>query len=249
MASATGKSFRPQLWPTIGLIVGCTICSAAGFWQLGRAEEKQALFTAFERSDDGETRRNPVADSEAEQYLYRRLTLTGRYEPERQILLDNMVHDGRSGYQVLTPFRIGATAVLINRGWLAADPDRNVLPDIAVRDNIRDVTGRLNRLPRAGYVIEPAAPQPDAAWPRRLSFPSVAEIIGHLGFPAHDYQLLLDLSEADGFTREWRPVLMSPEKHLGYAIQWFMMAGTLIIIYITLTIKALRRKTPNGQSE
>ncbi len=246
MASATGKSFRPQLWPTIGLIVGCTICCTAGFWQLGRAEEKQALFAAFERGDDGEARHDPVADNEVEKYLYRRLTLTGHYETERQILLDNMVHNGRSGYQVLTPLRIGATVVLVNRGWLPADPDRNVLPDIAVRDNIRDVTGRLNRLPRAGYVLEPTAPHPETAWPRRLLFPSVAEITGHLGFPAHDYQLLLDSAESDGFTREWRPALMSPEKHLGYAIQWFMMAGTIIIIYITLTIKALRRKTPNG---
>jgi surfeit locus 1 family protein len=246
VASATGKSFRPQLWPTIGLVVGCTICCTAGFWQLGRAEEKQALFTAFERSDDGKTRRDPVADSEVEKFLYRRLMLTGRYEPERQILLDNMVHNGRSGYQVLTPFRVGTTVVLVNRGWLPADPDRNLLPDITVRDNIRDVTGRLNRLPRAGYTLESVMPQPAAAWPRRLSFPTVEDIIGQLGFPAHDYQLLLDRTETDGFTREWRPVLMSPEKHLGYAIQWFMMAGTIIIIYITLTIKAVRRNNRNG---
>jgi surfeit locus 1 family protein len=202
VASATGKSFRPQLWPIIGLIVGCTICCMAGFWQLGRAEEKQALFNAFERSDGGENRRDPVADGEAEQHLYQRFTLTGRYEPERQVLLDNMVHDGRPGYQVLTPFRIGATSVLINRGWLPADPDRNVLPDIAVRDNIRNVTGRLNRLPRAGFALESAVPQPAAAWPRRLSFPTAEEIIGQLGFPAHDYQLLLDSTETDGFIRE-----------------------------------------------
>jgi surfeit locus 1 family protein len=246
VASATEKGFRLPLWPTLGLVIGCTICCTAGFWQLGRAEEKQALFTAFERSGDSGTRRDPVADGEVEKYLYQRFTLTGRYEPEHQILLDNMVHDGRSGYQVLTPLRTGATAVLINRGWLPADPDRNVLPGIAVRDNIRDVTGRLYRLPRAGYTLESVMPQPAAAWPRRLSFPTVEDIIGQLGFPAHDYQLLLDRTETDGFTREWRPVLMSPEKHLGYAIQWFMMAGTIIIIYITLTIKAVRRNNRNG---
>ena len=246
MGSATRTGFRPPLWGTIGLVVGCTICSTAGFWQLGRAEEKQALFTAFERSAEGLTRYDPVTDNETEQYLYQRFKLTGRYEPERQILLDNMMYDGRPGYHVLTPLRIGATAVLINRGWLRADPDRNVIPDIAVKDKIRAVTGRLYRLPRAGYALETVAPQPNTAWPRRLSFPTIEEIVGQLGFPAHDYQLLLDPSEVDGYTREWRPALMSPEKHLAYAIQWFMMAGTIVIIYVTLTIKAARREKQYG---
>jgi surfeit locus 1 family protein len=56
---------------------------------------------------------------------------------------------------------------------------------------------------------------------------------------------LLDPAEADGYTREWRPALMSPEKHLAYAIQWFMMAGTIMIIYVVLTIKAARRAKQN----
>lgn len=245
MTSATGKSYRPPLWPTLGLIFGCAICLSAGFWQLGRADEKQALFAAFDRMNDSEPQRGPVPDSVAEAHLYQRFTLTGRYDPDRQILLDNMVHNGRSGYQVLTPLRIGSTAVLINRGWLPADPDRNVLPDIEVRDKLRDVTGRLNRLPRSGYELEPTISSPDTAWPRRLLFPSVEEITDHIGFTVHDYQLLLDPAEPDGFTREWRPALMSPEKHLGYAIQWFMIAGTLIIIYVVLTIKAARRNNRN----
>ena len=245
MGSATRKAFRPPLWGTIGLVVGCIIFCTAGFWQLGRANEKRALFTAFEHGDGSETRHDPVADNEAEQYLYQRFTLTGRYEPERQILLDNMVHDSRPGYHVLTPLKIGTTAVLINRGWLYADPDRNVLPEITVQDKIRNVTGRLYRLPRAGYELDPPAPQSDITWPIRLSFPPVDEITEHLGFPVHDYQLLLDPGETDGYTRAWKPVLMSPEKHLAYAIQWFTMAGTIILIYVVLAIKAARREKPD----
>ncbi len=245
MASATKKGFRSQLWGTIGLIVGCTIFCSAGFWQLGRAREKQALFTAFEQNTDDETRHDPIADSEVDQYLYQHFTLTGRYVPERQILLDNMVHNGRPGYQVLTPLRVGATSVLINRGWVVADRNRKVIPDVAVTGKIRTVTGRLYRLPRAGYSLDSRVPQPDSTWPRRLSFPSVKEIDEQIGFPVHDYQLLLDPAEIDGYSREWRPAIMSPEKHLAYAIQWFMMAGTIVIIYALLTIRAACRKKPD----
>jgi surfeit locus 1 family protein len=241
MGSATAKGFRPPLWGTIGLVVGCTICCTAGFWQLGRAEEKQALFTAFEKSADDEILRDPVTDDDVDKYLYQRITLTGRYEPKRQILLDNMVHNGQPGYQVLTPLRIGATAVLVNRGWLPGDPDRRVLPNVAVTDKIRDVTGRLYRLPRVGYALKSATSTIQTNKPVRLSFPTVAEITAQVGFPVHNYQLLLDSTEADGYTREWRPALMSPEKHLAYAIQWFMMAITIVIIYVALTVRIARR--------
>ena len=246
MGSATTlKQFRPPLWATVGLVIGCVIFCAAGIWQLGRADEKRKLFAAFEQSTDGEILRDPVTDDDAEHYLYRRITLTGRYTPERQILLDNMVHKGQIGYQVLTPLRIGASAVLVNRGWLPAPVDRNVIPDVAITDNIRTVTGRLNRLPRTGYALEPAAVQSDAPWPRRLLYPPVEEITEHLKIPVHDYQLLLDATEADGYTREWRPALMPPEKHLAYAIQWFMMAGTIVIIYVALTIRAAQKEKPD----
>lgn len=242
MASATtGKKFRPSLWGTLGLVAGSIIFCSAGFWQLERAAAKRELFAAFEQGG-GELLRGPVADGDAEQYLYRRMTLTGRYAADRQILLDNMMHNGRPGYQVLTPLRIGTTAVLINRGWLPADVDRSVMPEVRVAAKMRNVTGRLYRLPRPGYVLEPAALQPDAVWPRRLLYPTAAEIAGHLKFSVHNYQLLLDSTEADGYTREWRPALMPAEKHLAYAIQWFMMAGTIAIIYVVLTIRAARRE-------
>lgn len=242
MRSATAKKFRPPLWGTLGLVVFVTLFCSAGFWQLGRAREKRAIFDAFEQNTDGESVLNPVADNEAGQYLYRRFTLTGRYVPQRQILLDNMVHDGRPGYQVLTPLRVDTTSVLVNRGWLPADRDRKVLPDVSVTDKIRTVTGRLYRLPRAGYELKPAASQANDAWPRRLSFPSAGEIGTQTGFPVHDYQLLLDPADTDGYVRDWHPAMMRPEKHLAYAIQWFMMAATLVIIYAGLTIRAVRRK-------
>ncbi len=243
MASATvEKRYRPPLWGTLALVVGIALFCTAGFWQLGRAEQKRELFVSFEQGGDTEILRDPVMDDEVEKYLYHRMTLTGRYASDRQILLDNMVHNGRPGYQVLTPLRVGATAVLINRGWLPADADRNVMPDVPISDNMRTVTGRLYRLPRTGYTLDSSAPHPDSAWPRRMLFPSAAQIAEQLEFPVHSYQLLLDATEADGYTRDWRPALMPPEKHLAYAIQWFMMAGTIIIIYAALTIRAARRK-------
>ncbi|MCK7577921.1 MAG: SURF1 family protein [Chromatiales bacterium] len=51
---------------------------------------------------------------------FRRVLAHGRYEPGYQILIDNRVHQGRAGYHVLTPLRLGISdmRVLVNRGWV-----------------------------------------------------------------------------------------------------------------------------------
>ena len=37
--------------------------------------------------------------------------------------------------------------------------------------------------------------------------------------------------------RDWRPAVMAPDKHLGYAVQWFGFAVVLVIIYIGVNLK------------
>src|SRR5690606_9125464 len=92
---------------------------------------------------------------------YRKVAATGRYVPDRQILLDNVVRDGMAGYYVLTPFAPdgGGPWVIVNRGWVRADFDRSVLPDVTVDGTMRSIDGVLDRLPSPGLRLgeEPMA--------------------------------------------------------------------------------------------
>ena len=177
------------------------------------------------------------AAADAERYRYQPFHVTGGYDSERQFLLDNMLHDGRPGYQVLTPLLHDGAAVLINRGWLPADADRTMLPDIAVGAATRTVTGLLAPLPRPGIRLATSLPTDTMPWPRRQSFPTVETIRAQLGYAVPDYQLLLAPEAADGYLRDWRPVVMSPEKHISYAVQWFGFAVTLCIIFVVVNWK------------
>ena len=68
-----------------------------------------------------------------------------------QVLLDDRIHDGAAGYEVLTALELAdGRNVLVNRGWIRADVDRRVLPDVSVDGDEREVSGRLERLPRPG---------------------------------------------------------------------------------------------------
>jgi surfeit locus 1 family protein len=51
------------------------------------------------------------------------------------------------------------------------------------------------------------------------------------------FVIRLDKTDPFGFTREWAIVSMPPERHMAYALQWFVMALVLFIIVIVLSFK------------
>lgn len=236
MATSTLK-FRPPLWASLALLPALAICVTAGLWQVSRAEDKRLLFQAFDQNRATDALVGPVEDAAAVELRFQRMELAGSYDTERQVLIDNMVYEGRAGYQVLTPLRTDGTAVLVNRGWVAASPDRRRLPDLPVSATQRRVRGRLDLLPRPGLKLAAPASRPDDPWPRRLLFPSAGEIGQEIGYEVRDYQLLLDPDSPDGFVRDWRPAVVGPERHVGYALQWFLFAVALSIIYVAVNLK------------
>ena len=65
--------------------------------------------------------------------------------------------------------------------------------------------------------------------------------------PVESRILLLDASSPDGYQRNWRPsVGFPPERHLGYAIQWFALAVTLIVIFVALSLESATGEGSNG---
>ncbi len=206
---------------------------SAGFWQLDRADQKRTVLDSAARAASGNRLTSLVSDAESADYRFYNFELRGRYVPERQVLLDNMTADGRNGYQVLTPFQSGAQYVMVNRGWLPAGVDRTQLPDIGVTADERVLRARLNTFPAPGLRL--AAPETAATgWPRRMLFPDQAQLQAALQLPLRAYQLQLDATQPDGYLRNWQTVASGPEKHLGYAMQWFSFATLACLFYLIL---------------
>jgi surfeit locus 1 family protein len=150
-----------------------------------------------------------------------------------------MVEDGRAGYRVLTPLALAdGQAVIVDRGWVpkAFGADA-VLPDVRVDNRPRTITGRLDRLPRPGIALATTPEDKDAGWPRVVQFPSADELSAALGMDLVNGVVLLDADAPDGFVRNWRPSDFGPERHLGYAVQWFALAGTLVVAYLAWSFR------------
>jgi surfeit locus 1 family protein len=229
---------------TLTLVSLLAVFIAAGLWQLGRAGEKHDLIAAFSAGSIVITVKNLISDAEAADYRFRRFELTGRFDPERHILLDNIVMAGRTGYQVLTPFYTGGKTVLVNRGWVPADVDRSKLPTVNIDDDERTITAILNRFPVPGMRMD--MPQEfSTTWPRRMLYPTRDELAKSLGEELPDYQLQLDKGLPGGFARDWKPLEIGPEKNYGYAFQWFAFALLTLIFYVILNLRWNRQHKDN----
>lgn len=221
-----GNSLFRRFAPVVLGLLFIVLFVSLALWQLDRAAEKKELMSRFE-SDGGYSRSMDFASLEA----YDRIEAFGQYEPERQILIDNIPLEGRIGYYVITPFRLAAndSLLLVNRGWIAKTSQDGPLPDLSVDPVTGTVHGLAGRLPRVG--IRPGeAFEGQAEWPRVAVYPDLDEVATQLEEPVLPAVLLLGADEADGFVRRWQPNVSGPATHYGYAFQWFAMASAVVVL-------------------
>lgn len=231
------RRFAPRWHWTLLAAAGMVLFAQLGQWQLGRADEKRALQLAFSSGADSVV----ALPATGKLPRYQRVTVSGRYDPARQFLLENVSHDGRPGIRVLTPLRREAgPTVMVDRGFIATSGDRSEVPPVEVDAAPRELMARVSTLPRPAVELVPEA---GAGWPRRVSFPTTDELATALGEGLHPQLLLLEAGQPDGFLREWQPDGLAPERHLGYAVQWFGLAATVFITWLVLSLKP-RRSTP-----
>jgi surfeit locus 1 family protein len=227
--------FAPSLWPSVAFFLLLPVLLSLGFWQMERAVAKQALVEqrvagGLERPID----LNRVSALNRED-RYRTAVVRGRYRDEQQWLLDNRVYRGQAGYHVFTPFiPEGETQprLLINRGWVSVGETREFLPQLPVPEALVELSGRLDTPASVGIVM--GEPPVDSVESRvRLQSLDIGALRAARGLPLADYALVIDEGLPGGLQYDWSPVpQMGPEKHLGYAVQWFGLAVALTIIYV-----------------
>lgn len=210
--------------------------SYLGTWQLERASDKAALIAAYA----GAAGQAPISLAEARRTTaaeqYPRVRTMGRIDPVHSYVLDDQIRDGRQGvmvYAVLLP-EDGGTPLLVNRGFLARVPGA-ALPELpALADEPQSFSGLYAPPPGTGLRLGGDALTRQTTWPKLTIYIDLDEVGRDFGRPIDHRVLLLDADPASGFEREWTPQILPPERHLGYAFQWFSFALAAIIIFIVL---------------
>lgn len=210
---------------------------ALGSWQLQRKTEKEQILESENQKSSFETVGLPLQLDDYSEWRYREVILSGTYLSSQQLLLENQIREGVVGFNVFTPLQTTAGAVvLVDRGWLEQGEYREQLPDISVAETSRKI---------AGYAYTPfgeglrlgSVDNEQSGWPRMIQYIDYTQVSDILGKPLLPVILRLSPEADDGYLREWAVVAFGPERHLGYAVQWFGLALAMFVILIILVRK------------
>jgi len=239
--SATLLQFHPKFFLTVAVILSVVLFCALGFWQLDRAAQKRSLADLLEnRRSMPPARLDPHSEA-FDELEYRRIVAKGRFYPEKQILIENRKHLGKSGFHVVSPLRVEGTDryLLVNRGWVAAAPDLGA-PVVTTPDDVVEVVGEaVIPAPPALDLRSGDVPSEQKRWP----FITLDGYAAWSGLPIYPL-LLLQSGENEGFVRAWNRPAPNDTMHIGYAIQWFAFA--LIVLAIWLKLSVVRSQRPEG---
>lgn len=232
--TVSGYDFKPKLWSIIVTLASVILFTQLGNWQLSRAKEKDDKKLALEQLSKEPAVSVPGVAVKLDDYRYRKVVIQGQFKPEHTIYLDNKVHNRVAGYHVLTPIRLANSDmhVLVNRGWIATGNDRSLLPPVSTLDGEVDILG----------IVESPAPKT-----LELSDQIVkGDVWGNLhltqyqektGLKLQPILVLQENDTGDGLIRQWSLSKSNSDKNIGYAVQWFSLAVTTVIIFLILNVK------------
>jgi surfeit locus 1 family protein len=227
---------RKWLIPTLLVLAGTALCIRLGIWQLDRLEQRRAFNAHFESA-----RAQPALDLNQEQpeniteMEWRSVKVTGEYDFANQVAVRNQYYGNEYGYHLLTPLSFDGKAVIVDRGWIAAEG--NAAPSdwrkydqagiVIVSGQIRlgqakpAIGGVADLLPEDGSRLD--------VWNNA----DVARVAGQIPYSILPVYIQPDVDANDTEP----PIPFQPEieltegPHFGYALQWFTFAAILFVGY------------------
>jgi cytochrome oxidase assembly protein ShyY1 len=216
------------------------IMFALGNWQLQRAEQKTARLIAIEQaSKTALVDLQHVLRSNISEMLDMPVNFDGTADGTRYFLLDNKIHEGRVGYHVLVPVQTDSGTVITNFGWVAATNSRAILPSVQIDTQKSPYAGVIS-IPLNNAMVKETA-LVDGNWPKVLQQTDVKVIQKHYDQEVLPFVVLLNAQETSVFVRNWKAVVMAPEKHMAYAVQWYLLAFAALAVFVIAQKNKLKR--------
>jgi len=189
-----------------------------GFWQIYRLNWKLELIEQIENS----LKNNPVELSNIEKKNYLRIKTSGEIDFDKQIYLYNLNDKGKPGFEVVNPIKIGDENYLINRGWIPFE--KKDLPEINLVNQNQIVGTLMLQTKRSIF-------KPDNDIKKNYWFTLNREdIFNFTGRNFSDYIIYLN-----GEYKIPKPRVITAKisnNHKKYAITWFSMAISILLIYL-----------------
>ena len=189
-----------------------------GSWQLYRLNWKLDLISEIENS----LKINPVELSKSSNKNYLRIKTSGTVDFDKQIYLYNLNNSGKPGFEVINPILIGDENYLINRGWIPFDKKDKAEINLI---NTNRIIGTLKKQSKANSF------KPENDIEKNYWFTlDRDDIFSYTGKKFSKYIIYIN---GDYKTPEPKVITANiSNNHKKYAITWFSMAISILLIYL-----------------
>ena len=191
---------------------------ALGTWQIIRLGWKNNLILEIENS----LKNPPVELTQSNKVNYLKIKTSGSVDFEKQIYLYNLNDTGTPGFEVLNPISINGENYLLNRGWIPFEkkdtPEINIIDQTNIIGTIK-IQGRKN-------IFKPDNDLKENYW---FSL-NREDILKFTGKKFSKYIIYLD-----GNYQLPRPKIITANisnNHKKYAITWFSLAISILLLYL-----------------
>lgn len=217
-------------------VVGILLCVNLGIWQLHRAAEKRTWLALYQTQIH-----KPAILLEQNRAIqqYQQVLAQGKSFLPIVLLLDNQHHAHQFGYDVLRPLVLAdGKVVLINHGWVPGDVSRQSLPEITFLPEQLQYSGQAY-YPSKHPLILGKGIEIKTQHIAVIEALNIAMISQFLHKSMYPFIIRQSIEQSSNFVRDWPIIAGSPVRHIGYAVQWFLFALIIAIIYIILHISRL----------
>ena len=228
--TAERRPIRLNFWMTVCTVPVLMLLVGLGVWQLQRLEWKEGIIAErAERAAAPPLAIAEIPDAVWKNLEHRRVTLRGTYLHDREMLIWNKVRHGQTGFDLITPMKLAdGGSVLVHRGWVPRAWPEGQVQRRRPRGEIQ-ITGVLRNGGKATPWIPDNNPKTGEWFFADVALmASTAGITGTKPFMVR----VTPAPAAAGYPKGPHASFKIRNKHLEYAVTWFGLAATLVIIYI-----------------
>jgi cytochrome oxidase assembly protein ShyY1 len=232
-------------------VLAAFVCGRLGAWQLDRAYERAELAAQQEAVEAAAAGPSWLGDVLAPQQSFpgelvgREVRVAGAFEPSGALLVPGRVLEGRTGYLVLTPFRVsddgtggeswadlsGAPVLAVVQGWVESPADAEALTRPA-----GDVT--LTGWLQVGEATSGSAAVVDG----QTEQIALSALVNEWGGPIYTGYLVATQGpgspEDGGVAALPRPTIDGGSganlQNVFYALQWWLFGGFAVLLWVRL---------------
>ncbi|MDX1737721.1 MAG: SURF1 family protein [Alphaproteobacteria bacterium] len=227
--------FQFKLIPTLMVIPALIVIFGLAIWQTQRLQWKEDLIEKMQSRAESVPAPLPSSGLSEEENEFLPYHVTGRFEHDKEIYLVNRSLNGNPGMHVYTPLvrSDGQGVVMVNRGWV---PFEDHLPASRLQGQIGGevtVSGLL-RFPKGRNMFIPDNEVDKNVW----FYVDIDQMATQVKHELADYYILSSDDQVPGgfpIGKQWH--LNIANNHLQYAITWFLLGITLLVIFLIFSRK------------